>query len=143
MGKESPFFFLSGKVEEYMSEGVVTVEEDLPLEDALELFSRHHFHGLPVVNSRGEAVGIIRDSDILAVFMRRDPSVANLRMVKDIMSSPPPTISPQEGVHKAVEKMFSNQTRLLVVVDREKKPQAVITRTDLIKAIRTRRVWDS
>ncbi len=129
-------FYLAGHVRDYMSEGVITVEEDLPLPDAFELFSRYHFHGLPVVDREGRVAGILRDSDILSIFVRRDPAVANLRAVRDIMRTPPLTVSAGESAQKAVERMFSSQTRMLAVVDREGRPEAVITRTDLVRAIR-------
>ncbi len=136
MEKHRPAFYLTGKVEDYMSESAVTIGEDTPLEEAVEAFARHHFHGMPVVNRRGEVVGILRDSDLLSMFARRDLAVAVARRVSDIMFTPPLTIAPQDSVQKALERMFSEQTRILAVIDRERRALAVITRTDLMKAIR-------
>jgi CBS domain-containing protein len=136
MEDNRPAFYLTGKVEDYMSEGAITVGEDLPLEDAVELFADHHFHGLPVVNKRDEVVGVLRDSDVLSMFARHDPAVAVARKVADIMFTPPLIIAPHDSAQKAVERMFAEQTRILAVVDRERKVVAVVTRTDLVKAIR-------
>lgn len=142
MEEHKPSFYLKGKVEDYMSEGAITIDENLPLEEAIELFASYHFHGLPVINRKSEVVGILRDSDVLSMFARHDPAIAVVSRVSDIMFTPPLTIAPHDNVQKAVERMFTDQTRILAVVDKERKVLAVVTRTDLVKAIRCRREGD-
>ena len=47
-----------------MSRPVVTVYPETTLEDALARMQSNHIHSTPVVNKRGEMVGIISDGDI-------------------------------------------------------------------------------
>lgn len=55
---------LSARVEDEMTTGLVTVTPDATLADAQQLFARHRFHHLPVVEGE-ELVGILSDRDIL------------------------------------------------------------------------------
>lgn len=52
------------KVADIMKTDLVTVEENAPLEKAALLMKENNVAGLPVLNSSGELVGIITESDI-------------------------------------------------------------------------------
>jgi acetoin utilization protein AcuB len=56
------------KVQSAMTNEVLTVSRDMPLDEAARLLLRHKIGGLPVVD-RGELVGIISTSDILQAFV--------------------------------------------------------------------------
>jgi acetoin utilization protein AcuB len=56
------------KVQSAMTNEVLTVPRDMPLDEAARLLLRHKIGGLPVVD-RGELVGIISTSDILQAFV--------------------------------------------------------------------------
>jgi acetoin utilization protein AcuB len=47
-----------------MTRSVVTVESDLPVEEAAQLFGRHQLHAVPVVED-DRVVGIVTDIDVL------------------------------------------------------------------------------
>jgi acetoin utilization protein AcuB len=71
-------------VSKYMSENVVTVTEDTPIEEAARLMDDHHFSGLPVM--RGDAlVGFISQRDIFTAFLElmgaRDDGIRVTAMV--------------------------------------------------------------
>lgn len=56
------------KVEKIMTKKVVTVSEDLPVEEAARIMADSHISGLPVM--RGEVlVGIITESDLFKLFI--------------------------------------------------------------------------
>lgn len=57
------------KVHEVMSKSVVTVSEDTRVEDAAYTLLRHKFGALPVVDAKGELVGIISVTDVLRQFV--------------------------------------------------------------------------
>ena len=128
--------YLTGRVEDVMTVDPLTIAEDEPIEALVDLFLSHHFHGVPVVNAEGRLVGIARDSEVLAMFVAREPFVVKYRTVGDIMHVPPFAVSPEATIQRAVLKMFVDGTRFLVVVGEGQKIKGIVTRIDLIKGIR-------
>ena len=128
--------YLTGKVEDVMILDPLTIAEDEPITALVDMFVSHHFHGVPVVNSQGRLVGIARDSEVLAMFVTREPFVVQYRRVADIMHVPPFTISPDATIQRAALKMFVDGTRFLVVVGEGQKIKGIVTRIDLIKGIK-------
>lgn len=128
--------YLTGKVEDVMTVDPLTIAEDEPIYSLVGLFLSHHFHGMPVVNSEGRLVGIARDSEVLALFVAKEPFVVKSTTVGDIMHRPPFTISPDATIQRAAAKMFVDGTRFLVVVGEGQKIKGIVTRIDLIKGIR-------
>jgi CBS domain-containing protein len=61
------------KVEEVMSDDVVTTYLNAPLEEVVETMSRHRVKRLPVVEN-GKVVGIVARSDLLRALARTQPS---------------------------------------------------------------------
>jgi CBS domain-containing protein len=132
--------YLTGRVEDVMTRGPVTISEEQPISDLVDLFLTHHFHGVPVTDKNSRLVGIVRDSEILSMFASRDPFVGEYRKVKDVMHVPPLVIGASETVQRATMKMFVDGTRFLVVVGEGGSILGVVTRIDLIKGIRWRDV---
>ncbi len=130
--------YLEGKVEDVMTWNPVFVRQDDDLQKLVEMFRTYKFHGLPVIDDHGRLVGVVRDTDVISIFARRDPASRVYRRVEDIMHRPPPTIHLKDSVQSAILKMFADQTRILVVMDEEDKMVGVVTRIDLIRGIRFR-----
>jgi CBS domain-containing protein len=61
------------KVEEVMSDDVVTTYLNAPLEEVVETMNRHRVKRLPVVEN-GKVVGIVARSDLLRALARTQPS---------------------------------------------------------------------
>lgn len=51
-------------VEDYMSQPVVTVREDAPLDEVVSTMEKHQIRRVPVVDDRGCCAGIIAQADI-------------------------------------------------------------------------------
>ncbi|MDI6873180.1 CBS domain-containing protein [Candidatus Solincola sp.] len=130
--------YLEGKVEDVMTREPICARKDDDLERLVEMFKTYKFHGLPVLDDKDRLVGVVRDTDITAIFARRDPASRMYRRVEDIMHKPPLTIGLKDSIQNAIMKMFTDQTRFLVVTDEENKMVGVVTRIDLIRGIRFR-----
>lgn len=52
-------------VGERMSKPAITIRPDTPMPDALDLMHKEHIRRLPVVDKRGELVGIVTEGDLL------------------------------------------------------------------------------
>ena len=127
--------YLSGKVEDVMTRDPLVVLKSESLPRLIDVFARSKFHGLPVVDKDYALVGVVRDTELMSIFAKRDPSSVRYRTVEDIMRTPPLVISPEETIQRAVIKMFADDTRFLVVVDKERNILGVVTRLDLIRGI--------
>lgn len=136
--EEERYPYLEGKVEDVMTREPICVRKDQDLERLVDMFKTYKFHGLPVLDEEGRLVGVVRDTDVTAIFARRDPASRAYRRVEDIMHKPPPTIYLKDSIQNAIMKMFSGQSRFLVVMDEENKMVGVVTRIDLIQGIRFR-----
>jgi len=135
MEVERAHLYLKGTVEDVMSKNTMVIHEEEGLEVLLELFKKHSFHGFPVVNAEGKLVGIVRDTDVISIFARKEPASMVYEKIKDIMYSPPLVIESTNTIQRAILKMFADQTRFETVIDKDKNIVGVITRTDLIKGI--------
>jgi CBS domain-containing protein len=124
-------------VREFMSTAVISVNENEPIEELVWKFQRYRYAGFPVLNEKGELVGVVRDSDILKLFIMTRPGAMLVETAGDIMRVPPQTISPDATAQEAVEKMFDANMRLLVV-EEKKEVLGVISREDLVCGIFTR-----
>ncbi|MEY4603906.1 MAG: hypothetical protein RIT43_1198 [Bacteroidota bacterium] len=58
-------------VSEIMTHNVVSLGQDLPIEEALKIFLKNEIHAIPVV-SQGKIVGIVTSSDMLKYFAQKD-----------------------------------------------------------------------
>ena len=80
--------YLLGKitVDEIMTEKVITVDEDTPIEEAAFLMDENKIGGLPVVHT-GELVGLITETDLFRIFLElmsaRQPGVRVTALVPD------------------------------------------------------------
>ncbi len=48
-----------------MTQPVLTVTPDTPLQQAVQMISDHHLSGLPVVNSEGRLIGELTEQDLM------------------------------------------------------------------------------
>ncbi len=123
-----------------MSRPVVTVYPETTLEDALERMQNENIHSTPVVNKRGEMVGIISDGDIyeampseattLSVWEQRDivrRLTVNRYMTRDVIS-----IDENAPIEEAACSMADNHISALPVLC-DGRLTGFITRTDLFK----------
>lgn len=62
------------KVEQIMSGSVFTISPDADISEAAELMMNHKVSGVPVVNAKGELLGIITESDIFRMLVQNRES---------------------------------------------------------------------
>jgi CBS domain-containing protein len=146
-------------VREYMEEDPVTVRPDAKAEDVAFLLGQHELHGVPVVNEAGRCVGIVTENDLVLadeegdlhiphyvelfgglVFLEsvrgfeRRLKKATATTAKDLMTTDPTTIGPDEDVHQAAKVISESGHNRLPVVEHGLLI-GVITRTDVLRAL--------
>jgi IMP dehydrogenase len=104
------------RVQEVMTEGVITIAPTLPAEDGYNLMRTRGVHHL-VVADEGGAAGVLSDRDTGG---RQGSSVRRNRTVAELMTPRVVTVSPTTTVRKAANLMRGRSIGCLVVTKRDR-----------------------
>ena len=145
-------------VADVMTQPVLNVTPDTPLQQAVQLISDHHISGLPVVDDAGVLIGELSEQDLMvresgvdagpyvmlldSVIYLRNPLNWDKQVhqvlgttVKDLMRKDIHTCSLELGLPKAASQLHDRGTQRLFVLDGDGKPAGVITRGDVVRAL--------
>lgn len=127
-------------VGERMSHPVLTITDDVPVQDALARMRKEKVRRYPVVDKRGKLIGIVTDTDLL----NASPSEATTLSVweinylltkitvKRVMTENVITVTEDTTIEEAARLMSDAKVGGLPVV-REGRLVGIITETDLFK----------
>ena len=123
-------------VKDVMTVDVVAVGPDASYVDMAAMLRKHRVSGFPVVDGDGIVVGVISESDLLAIEAasrrhKKRVSAAELTAL-DLMTHPAVTIGPDEQVRRAARLMYSRKVRRLPVVDHHGRLVGILTRADVL-----------
>ena len=140
------------KVGDVMTGAVVSVPPSMPLRDLARLLSERGISGVPVVNERGDVVGVVSETDLVAKhgstpLSRRTPldwlfgeppdawqqRVRVATTVEQAMTAPPITVNVDRPVHEAVALMLGRGVNRLPVMEAGRLI-GIVTRADLVRA---------
>ncbi len=111
---------------------VWSIDPDVPVLEAIRMMADRRIGALPVMRG-AELVGILSERDYARKVILLGRSSAETP-VRDIMTTPVTTISPDDAVHNCMEIMTEKRIRHLPVVDRG-KVVGMISIGDLVKAV--------
>lgn len=129
-------------VQDRMTPNPVTVSPDTTHRQAAEIVREQGIHHLPVVDDNGKLIGIVVEEDLLAA----QPSPATTLSIyeihgllsrlklKDIMTHPVLTTSPDCPLEEAARLMFTNDIGCLPVIEGD-KVVGIITDTDIFESL--------
>ena len=143
------------KVQEVMKQSVVTINKDTSIKVCGDLLEKHDINGVPVMDN-GSVVGVITRADIFKAILPRYPDIyAEERYlmnfeyiedrinkiqeltVKELMSSPPITLSQDTPIIKAGSTMTLRRIKQLPVVNNGNLV-GIITLTDICRNLLAR-----
>lgn len=117
------------------------IERSALVEDAEELMAQKRISGLPVIDERGELVGVVSRTDL--GYLTR-PRVRELMSrwqtplkVEEIMTSPPVTVRSSMSLTNAARVMMEHEVHRVVVVDDLGRPVGVLSATDFVELVAT------
>ena len=118
------------KVEDIMTRNVTTVEEDVSVGQFLELIAKNHHVGYPVVNKKGEPIGVATLEEAAKVAENR----RRITPVKEITKQEIVRSYPGETALDAFRKMEKHEVGRIIVLDpaNPKVMLGIITKTDLM-----------
>ena len=108
----------------------VTIRQDRPVREALNVMERYHISGVPVVDEDGHLVGIITNRD-LRFETRFDLPVSEVMTKQPLVAVPVGTTLDQ-----AKQVLQKHRIEKLLVIDEDKHLKGLITVKDIQKAIR-------
>jgi CBS domain-containing protein len=140
---------MTRNVKDVMTKTVVTVREDAPFKEIVELMEEYRVSALPVLDHDCHLVGVVSEGDLLlkeelagsargAPFIetrrkRHDRAKAEGLVAADLMTSPAITVEPVATLAQAARLMHHKRAKRLPVVDDEGRVVGIVSRADLLK----------
>jgi CBS domain-containing protein len=142
------------RAHQIMSRRVVTIRPEASIAEAVKVMLAHHVSGLPVVDSAGNLVGILCESDflrrteigteharnrLLAILLGAERVAGEFvkehgRKVEQVMTRQPVTASEQEPLEEVAALMERRHLNHVPVM-RDKRIVGIITRSDFLSAV--------
>jgi CBS domain-containing protein len=130
---------LSGlKVSNLMSPNVICINEDDSVALVIQIFSRCHISGAPVINVAGEYVGVVSKTDLFArkllEYMEQNGSLTDLPVRCIMNPNPPLTLDEQTTVEKAAEVMLEKHVHR-VFIQSNGHIVGIVSSYDILKVV--------
>ena len=145
-------------VSDVMTQPLLSVPPETPLQQAVQLINDHHVSGLPVVDAQGSLIGELSEQDLMvresgvdagpyvmlldSVIYLRNPLNWDRQVhqvlgtsVNDLMRKDVHSCRGDLPLPKAASLLHERGTQRLFVVDAAKKPVGVVTRGDVVRAL--------
>ena len=127
-------------VGERMSQPVITIHPDVPIQEALVLMTKEGFRRLPIVDKQGQLIGIVTNLDLLHASPSDATSLSVWELnyliskvtVKEIMTKDVITTSKDTPIEEAARIMADYKIGGLPVIE-DRVVVGIITETDLFK----------
>jgi CBS domain-containing protein len=129
---------LTAPVEGVMSRQIVFIIEGVPMAEAQALAMQYDYNAFPVVTADGRLVGVLTKGDILRAARAglRD-AAAWQAPVSRFMARGVLALRPADSLETAVDHLVESGLRSLPVIDGESRVVGMVSRNDLMEAIRT------
>jgi CBS domain-containing protein len=145
-------------VADVMTRDPITANPETPLTEVIKTIAEKRISGLPVVDTAGQLVGVISETDLMwretnvtppAYIMLLDSVIylenpgryekdlhkALGQTVKEVMSPNPVTITPEKQLSEAAKLMHDRSIHRLPVVDQAGQIVGILTRGDIVRAM--------
>ncbi|MFI5311193.1 MAG: HPP family protein [Gemmatimonadales bacterium] len=127
------------RMRDIMTTEVVSVGPETTLRDAMELLTRHHVSGAPVL-AGGRLEGVVSASDLID-FAVSDAEGSDFddHTVDEIMTRSPVTLGPDESVRKGAELMRRDGIHRIVIVEHG-HVLGVVSAMDVARSVADRKI---
>ena len=135
------YLFLECTVDQYMTREVVSVTRTVTLRELEALFERHDFNAFPVLEE-GSVLGLVTKFDFLKAFAFTTAQVVPHydelmgRTVGEVMTEAVVHVEPAAPLTRVLQLMVSLKARSFPVLDRDRGLAGVISREDIMRALR-------
>jgi CBS domain-containing protein len=146
-------------VKDFMTPNPITIRATESLETVVKVLEENHIRGLPVVDDQGKILGIISEADLLvreaplqpplyltflgSVIYFESPEHFHQHLkkslgmqVQDVMTPDPVITTVDVAISEVAQIMLEQKVTRLPVVDANQNLIGIITRHDLIRALK-------
>ncbi len=115
-----------------MIKDVITVSETTLLKEVAKMFIEKKITGAPVINSQGDLVGVISETDIV----RKTTSIGawSPSIAGQIMTKPAISVSPNDTLQRVCELMYNRRIHRVVVAEGS-RIVGIITTMDILRSV--------
>ena len=120
-----------------MTKKLVTFRPEQTIFEAIRMLVKRQISGAPVVDERGNLVGMLSELDCLQIVASGEyyhEEITEIRRVGDLMTKQLHTINPDTGIYVIADRFLSLRLRRLPVVDGGKLVGQV-SRHDVLRGI--------
>lgn len=121
-------------VENHMEKRVHTVRADMDVIEVMEDFVAKKITGAPVVDDRGNLLGMLSDTDCIAAVLKAGYDPQWRGQVSEFMTTDVETVEAQASVTEVAERFLKRRFRRFPVVD-DNRLVGQISRLEVLKAI--------
>ncbi len=121
-------------VREYMSSRLVSLDPDMEIVRATNLLIRNDISGAPVVDKKGQLVGILTERDCMRVAVEAEYHAMPGGLVRDVMSTDPQFVSPDDNIFQLARRFIDHKYRRYPVVENG-RVIGLISRRDVMRAL--------
>ncbi len=151
------------KVNQIMTQPVITISEDTPLREVARLMLQHRIGGLPVVDKEGKVTGIVTESDFTArercvpFSLFRAPQLFGTWLGKDaeelyakagdipareVMSTNLVTVGDNDSIERVLELILKHDINRIPVIS-EGKLAGIVARRDLLRVMKNQHALEA
>ena len=142
------------KIRDVMHSPVLTLEYNTPYEEAAKFINKHNISGCPVVNEKGDMIGMISDKDLYQVlypyynsfykspedytdFEKREDKIDEIKRnpIERFMTRDVITARENDPIMKAGGIMLARGIHRMPVVNEKKELVGIVTRGDIYQKI--------
>jgi len=121
-------------VKDYMATGLVTLTPGMGVMEAVQKFLDYRISGAPVVDERGNMIGMLSEKDCLKVVLNAAYHEEMGGTVSDFMMKDVVTIDASTGIVEVAEMFIKSSFRRYPVIS-DDKLIGQISRRDVLKAL--------
>ena len=127
-------------VQDVMTSNPCTIDADKPVAYAAKMMKQENVGIAPIVEGN-RLVGTLTDRDIVlrVVAESKDPQAVQVR---EVASTAPVTIDPEENLDEALRLMASHQVRRLPVVEEDGRVVGVLAQADVAEEVKPKKTGE-
>ena len=124
------------KAKDVMTEETISVKEDTPILEAVELMVKHDISGMPVVEDDLTLVGVLSEKDVIELFYNNAED--EKKTVGDFMTQPPIYFDADDSLKDVCDFLVKNIFRRVPITSKGKLV-GIISVRDVLETVLERK----
>jgi CBS domain-containing protein len=122
------------RVRDYMTRTLISIQPDMEILQALQIFVNKKIAGAPVVDASGKLIGILTAKDCLRVAVNASYHSEYGGVVADFMTDNVASISPEDGILDVAKRFLADSYHRYPVLENGVLV-GILSRRDMLRAL--------